>query len=446
MHPFISTSKKEREEMLKAVGISSFEEILSPIPADLRMHLSLNLPKALSELEVIKKLSAYSSLNLDSSRYVSFLGGGIYDHFVPSAIPFISSRSEFATSYTPYQPEVSQGTLQAIFEYQSMMAELTSMDAVNASLYDAATACAEAALLAASVKGRKRVLVSFSVNPFYRNVIETYLKVSGIKVETIPAKDGVTDREYLSRFDASKFDAIFIQHPNFFGLLEDPSHFSEFIHDGGGLLVSVVNPISLALLKPPGKYGADIAVGEAQPLGNGMNFGGPLLGFFATKMDLVRRMPGRLVGETVDLDGRRGFVLTLQTREQHIRREKATSNICTNESLLALSSAIYLSLMGKDGLKEVAKQCLMKAHFARKCISEVEGFSIAFRGPAFNEFAVKCPVPAAQVIKKSLRKGVLAGVGLSLLGPAYKNFLLVAVTEKRTKDDILKLAESLRRA
>jgi len=435
MATYIGRSENERQEMLRTVGASALEDLLESVPESIRERARIALEEGLSEFDMTAAMSEIASENASARGAICFAGAGVYDHFIPAAVRHLLSRSEFYTCYTPYQAEVSQGTLQAIFEFQSLMCRLTGMDVCNASMYDAATALAEAALLAVNVSGKRHVLVSSCVHPNYRKVLKTYCSAASIAVEEIPSDDGVTELAKL-RAALEKGAACFIhQQPNFYGVVEDVAKLGELLSGNPVLLISCVDPLSLSLLKPPGDYGADIVVGEGQALGNSMNFGGPLLGFFASRDECLRKLPGRIVGMTTDNAGRRGFVLTLQTREQHIRRAKATSNICTNEALVALTATVYLALVGEKGLKELASQCLTKSHYAAEKLASIEGFSIEFKKPFFKEFVLRCPVPAESLVDGALSKGLLAGVPLSRFSGDSK-LLLVAVTEKRTKKEI----------
>lgn len=434
--PFIPNTDQNRAEMLKSIGVSDFEELLSDIPEAIRFKGEYNLPKPMSEYEVSKHLSDLASRNAHAGSHVCFLGGGAYDHFIPSAVNHILSRSEFYTAYTPYQPEVAQGNLQAIYEYQTMICELTGMDVSNASMYDGASALAEAALLMNGQTRKSRILISQSVHPFTRQVVATYCHRSGIELVPVDIKDGVTDSEHLQSQIDGNTAGLLVQHPNFFGCLEPVDDMVRMIHEAGGLFAVSVDPISLGILKPPGEYGADIATGEGQGLGNALNFGGPYVGIFAVKQPLVRRLPGRLVGMTKDLKGRRGFVLTLQTREQHIRREKATSSICTNEQLCALASAVYMSLMGKQGLPRVAELCIQNAHYLAEQLTSISGVELLYNQPFFKEFALRLPGPAESLITFLLEHKMLAGIDLSRFDYALDNAILIAVTEKRLKDEM----------
>jgi len=434
--PFIPTTESNREEMLKAIGVSDFEELLESIPDEVRFKGELNLPNPLSEYEVTRLLEEIADRNCHAGKYVCFLGGGAYDHFIPAAVKHIIGRSEFYTAYTPYQPEVSQGNLQAIYEYQSMIAELTGMDAANASMYDGASALAEAALLVHAQTGRPDILISKAVHPFYRKVISTYCKGSDAVIKEVGLDQGITDLNRLKELVNEKTAGVLIQQPNFFGLLENVEEIEQIVHKSGGLYGVSVDPISLGLLKPPGEYDADVVTGEGQVLGNFLNFGGPYVGIFAVRKDLIRRLPGRLVGVTQDTEGRRGFVLTLQTREQHIRREKATSSICTNEQLCALASAVYLALMGKKGLPQVANLCLQKAHYLAQKLDAIDGLELMFPVPFFKEFAVRCSISPEKIISALQKEKIFAGIHLSRFDYGIKDGLLIAVTEKRTRAEI----------
>ena len=434
--PFLPNNIDDRRNMLAAIGFSSMAELFTDVPAAHRFP-ELKLPKAASEMEILDELNALASKNKAVGSCANFLGAGAYHHFVPSAIPFLTGRSEFSTAYTPYQPEVSQGTLQAIFEYQSLIAELLGMDVVNASHYDGATAMAEAAIMAINVSNGKRskIILSPSIHPQYRQTLRTYLPGKHVKITGDENLEG--DLSSLKAKLDSDTACLIVQNPNFFGELLDVTDLAESVHACGALLVVVANPvISLGLLRPPGQYGADIVVAEGQPLGAGLNFGGPYLGIFAAREKYMRKMPGRLIGKTNDTQGRSGYVLTLSTREQHIRREKATSNICSNESLVALTAAMYLSYMGKQGLREVATLCYHKAHYAAAEINRLSGYEVSSSKSFFNEFVVQCPDPVAKINEALLKKGILGGYDLEKDYPFAKNQMLVCVTEMNTRSQI----------
>jgi len=438
---YIPQTKAEREEMLRSVGISSSASLFECIPKEVRLKALPQLPEALSESQLVTHLSSLASKNRPAGTHASFLGAGVYDHYVPSVINHMLLRQEFYTAYTPYQPEISQGTLTAIFEYQTMICCLTGMDVSNASLYDSATGGAESMMLAASHTRRSRILIARSVHPEIRTVIKTYAQFSGIQVEEIPF-DPETGK--LTDIPADQtVAAVFVQSPNFFGIVEDLPAVSGASHNAGALAVCVCDPLSLALLTPPGECGFDIAIGETQPLGLKMSFGGPYAGFMAVKEKLMRRLPGRIVGETTDTEGRRAYVLTLQAREQHIRREKATSNICSNQALCALASTIYLSLMGPQGLRECAEQSAQKAAYLQDKLKKTGKFAPLFSGPFFREFAVSCSADAHAVNKAVKEAGMTGGLILSGKYPQYRNCLLLAVTEQRSKEQCDELTERM---
>src|SRR6266852_4886658 len=443
---YISNTPAQQKEMLALIGASSIEDLLVRIPAKARLSRPLNLPGAMAEPDLVRHLQRLAGLNAGADEYACFLGAGSYDHAIPSPINHLISRGEFFTAYTPYQPEASQGTLRSIFEYQTMMAELTGMDVANASIYDGASSLAEAALMAHAVTGRDSLLISRGVNPLYRQVVETYVEGPGLKLKSVALGDGVTDVDALRKAVSKHSAAVVIQYPNFFGSLEDVRAIADIAHEAGALLVVVADPINLGLLTPPGASGADIVVGEGQGLGVPMSFGGPSLGVFSAKQDLVRRMPGRLVGATVDLEGRRGYVLTLQTREQHIRREKATSNICTNVALCALMATIYAATLGKQGLVRVGELSAAKAHYAAERLTRIPGVRLRFGAPYFKEFALQLPKPPERVVQRLLRDRILAGVPLRQFDRTLKDSLLVAVTEQRTREEIDAFADALGRA
>ncbi len=442
--PYLPNTEDNRKEMLEAIGVSTVAELFQAVPANHRFP-KLDLPAAASEMEILNELYGLALKNSSTGCFATFLGAGAYNHFVPSVIPYLASRGEFLTSYTPYQPEVSQGTLQAVFEYQSMVAQLTGMEVVNASHYDGATSMAEAAIMAMNVSNNKRrkVVVSPSVHPQYRDVLRTYIPDTSVTITG--DEDLSNDLETLKGMLDKDTACLIIQNPDFFGQLLDVDGLADAVHAAGALLVVVANPImSLGLLKPPGEYGADIVAAEGQPLGAGLNFGGPYLGVFAAREKYVRKMPGRLVGETVDTEGRRGYVLTLSTREQHIRREKATSNICSNQGLIALMAGMYLAYMGKQGVRQVAEQCYNKAHFAAKEIDKLNGFKVVGDRPFFNEFVVQCPKPVAEINQALLKKGILGGYDLEKDFPDAKNQMLVCVTEMNSRKQIDHLVQALK--
>ncbi|OGK88488.1 MAG: glycine dehydrogenase (aminomethyl-transferring) [Candidatus Rokubacteria bacterium GWC2_70_24] len=440
---YLSNTPAQQREMLARIGTGSIEDLLAGIPAKARLSRPLTLPAAMAETDLVRHLRAMAARNAGADDYACFLGAGSYDHAIPSPINHLISRGEFFTAYTPYQPEASQGTLRTIFEYQTMMAELTGMDVANASIYDGASSLAEAVLMAHAVTGRDAILLSRGVNPLYRQVVETYCEGVDVRLRSAPLGDGVTDLEALRKAVSEKTAAVVVQYPNFFGCLEDVRAAAEIAHAAGALLVVVADPVNLGLLTPPGALGADIVVGEGQGLGVSMSFGGPSLGVFAAKQDLVRRMPGRLVGATVDRDGQRGFVLTLQTREQHIRREKATSNICTNVALCALMATIYVSILGKQGLRKVGELSAAKAHYAAGALAQVPGVRLRFGAPFFKEFTLELPKSPERVVKRLQKERILAGVPLKAFDRSYRSCLLVAVTEQRTRGEIDAYAAAL---
>jgi len=440
---YLPNTPEDRQAMLAALGLASVEELFSDIPEAVRFNRDLNLPAGLSEWEAMRELRTRAGRNLTVDEAACFLGAGYYDHYVPSVVRHLASRAEFVTAYTQYQPEISQGALQALWEYQSMICELTGLDVSNASLYDGGTALAEAMNMCCGITNRKKVLVSVGVNPFYRRILATYAHDLGFEIMDIPTVNGITDYAAAEKMLDKQTAGVIVQSPNFFGCIEQPEPLVAATHAVGALFVMSVNPIALALLKSPGELGADIAVGEGQPLGLGLNFGGPGLGFMAVREKFMRRMPGRIVGQTVDKEGRRGFVLTLQAREQHIRREKAYSNICSNEALCALTAAIYLAVVGKQGLVDVARLCLDKAHYAAGKISAIEGYELAFPAPFFHEFVIKTPRPVAEINQALLAHKIIGGFDLGQVDGRLANHMLLAVTEKRTREEIDALAAVL---
>ena len=440
---YIPNSPEERQEMLAAVGLESVDELFRSIPADVQLGRRLEITEPLSEPEVIGAMQAFASRNTAAAK-PSFLGAGVYSHFSPTIVDHLIQRSEFFTSYTPYQPEISQGTLQYIFEFQTLICQLTGMEVANASMYDGSTSMAEAYLMAQRVTRRDKIIVADTVHPEYREVARTYTQHGDLEIVTAGFDETTGRVTSLERLD-DKTAAVVIQSPNFFGCIEDVAAIAEQAHAVGALLVVVVTEaISFGLLKPPGACGADIVVGEGQSFGVPMSFGGPHVGLFATREKFVRQMPGRLCGVAYDKNGNRGFVLTLSTREQHIRREKATSNICTNQGLIALAATIYMEAMGRAGLKEVAMQNAQKAAYTAKKISEIPGFEIAFSAPKFNEFVVRGSRPARDVLE-TLRTegGIIGGLALSKYYSDRENEFLVCVTETNTKEQIDKMAASL---
>jgi len=443
---YVPHSPADVRAMLQTVGAASLDDLFAAIPAALRSKRPLAVPEALSEWDTVRAVSAVAAAD---PPLVCFAGAGMYDHWIPSIVDHVLRRSEFYTAYTPYQPEVSQGTLQVIYEFQTLMCELSGMDVANASMYDGASACAEAAILAGSVKkDRRTVVMAHTVHPHYRRVTQTYIGATGRTIAEAPRKaDGTLDLAAAGKLlgDAS---CLVVQQPNFLGVIEDLDAAAAAAHAAGALLVVVFNPVAAALLKSPGACGADVAVAEGQPLGIPMSYGGPVLGIFAAKNEYIRHMPGRIVGVATDHDGRRGFVLTLQTREQHIRREKATSNICTNQGLLALAASVYLATVGLEGLKGVAEASCVNAHVAFDAVTKLKGYAPLCPGGAFfHEFAVKTPKPAAEIVHRAAELGVLPGVALDRFASPMEDghALLIAATEKRTAEDVDRLVDVLQR-
>jgi glycine dehydrogenase subunit 1 len=437
---YVPSTDEQRAEMLEACGAASVDELFDVIPERLRPK-SFDIPAAKSEFEVYEYLKGIAGKNF--SHLVNFVGGGVYDHFIPSAVGALAGRSEFYTAYTPYQPESSQGTLQAIYEYQSQICRLTNMDVANASLYDGGSAMCEACNMAVNATRRNRVVMDSGINPVYRTMVYTYTANLSIDFEEVPVVHGQSDRKSIFNALSDDTAAVILQNPNFFGVIDDHSDIVAHCHERGILVIQSVYPIAMSLLKTPGEIGVDIVTGEGQSLGIPLAFGGPYLGFMATTKKLVRRMPGRLVGRTLDREGREAFVLTLQAREQHIRREKATSNICTNQALCALRAHLYLSLLGKEGLAHVARLCLDKAAYARERFRAIPGVEVMESSPTFNEFTVRLPVNAADLIGRMIDRGIAPGLPLGRFYPGMDNYLLVAVTEKRTKHEIGILAETV---
>jgi glycine dehydrogenase subunit 1 len=435
---YIPNSPEERAEMLRTVGLTSADELFNSIPAEMRLRQHLNTPAAISEMELLAGFESMAARNT-AARRPSFLGAGAYSHYSPTVVDYLIQRSEFFTAYTPYQPEISQGTLQAIFEFQTLVCQLTGMDVANASMYDGSTALAEAVLMAERITRRKKIITSTAVHPEYLEVVDTYVQHYGIEVQRldVDASTGLTAAEALAALD-EQTAALVIQSPNFFGCIEDARDLAEKAHAVGALLiVAITESISLGLLRPPGASDADIVVAEGQSFGVPLSFGGPYLGLFATRDKYARQIPGRLVGEAYDKQGRRGFVLTLATREQHIRREKATSNICTNEGLIALAATVYLETMGRRGMQEVATQCAQKAAYAARKIAELEGFSLPYSGSRFNEFVVRAPVEAAGLLSRlAAEKQITGGLALSRYYAERPNDFLVCVTETNSRAEI----------
>lgn len=441
-HRYLPMTEQDQQEMLKVIGVSSVDELFEDIPEKVRFKGELNLKPAKSESALLKELAQLAKQNANSDEYVSFLGAGVYDHYKPVIVDHVISRSEFYTAYTPYQPEISQGELQAIFEFQTMIAELTGMDLANSSMYDGGTALAEAGMLAAGQTRRKKILVSDAVHPIALDVVKTYAYGQSIEVVNVPLKDGVTDLDALNNLIDNDTAAVMVQYPNFYGQIENVQAISDAIHAVKGISIVSANPLALAILTPPGKMDADITVGDAQPFGIPEAFGGPHCGYFSTTKKLMRKVPGRLVGETVDEDGRRGYVLTLQAREQHIRREKATSNICSNQALNALAASVAMTALGKKGVQEMAKQNILKTHYAKEAF-ENAGFEVPFKGPHFNEIVVKVESSVQALNDALFEKNIIGGFDLGKVSPELENHILIAVTEQRTKEEIDALVQEM---
>lgn len=443
---YIPLTDSDREKMLAAVGAKSTESLLERVPDGVRFRGELAIPPALSEPELLEQMARLSGMNAHTEEYTYFLGGGAYSHLIPSVVKHLASRSEFYTPYTPYQPELSQGTLQATYEYQTLICQLTGMEVANASMYDGASATAEAAIMAARITGRQNVIVSRAVHTEYRHVLRTYLAQTGMEIcEAGFTSKGTTDTKQVERVLSHKTAAIIVQSPSFMGIIENIKGFAALAHDSGALLIAViVEPISLGILSPPGDNGADIVVGEGQGLGNDLSYGGPYLGFFATRENYLRNMPGRIVGQTVDASGRPGYVLTMATREQHIRRQRATSNICTNEALCALKATIFMCTLGRKGLRELALLNLQKAAYAKDAFSQIAGCALPFASPTFNEFALGLPVSAEEVNRKLLKEKIIGGLDISGYYPELSHTMLVCVTEKVTRRDIDRFAGVLK--
>ena len=439
---YIPHTKQQREEMLAAIGVASLDDLFTDIPPAKRIP-HLNIPDGISEHEVLTHMRQLANRN--ATDLTCFLGGGFYDHTIPAAVDALASRGEFFTAYTPYQPEVAQGTLQAIFEYQSMVCRLTGLDVANASLYDGGTALNEAVLTAVNATGRNTVLFSGNVNPLYRQIVHTHTANLGLNIVELPHTIGQQiDRHAITAAITADTAAVVVQNPDFFGTVDDFTDIAALAHQAGALLITSFYPVSLGILKRPADMGTDIATAEGQSLGLPLSFGGPYLGIYAARQALVRRIPGRVVGESLDRHGNRSFVLTLQAREQHIRRERATSNICTNQALCALRSTIHLSLLGKAGLVEQAETCLHKAHYARERLAAVKGVTLRSQAPTFNEFVIDLPDNADTIATALSERGIAAGLPLGKLFPDAHNSLLVAVTEKRSQTEIDAMANTLK--
>ena len=429
LSPYLPNTDADRRAMLGEIGVASVDELFQDIPEQMR-QAQFSLPAPLSELELKREIRQFAEINANLEDYACFLGAGSYRHFVPSVVDHIIGRSEFYTAYTPYQAEVSQGTLQPVYEYQSLVCQLTGMEVSNAGMYDGSTAAAEAAVMACIVSKRNKVAVLNTVNPTYREVIDTYVEGRDLAVETIESDTSLS----------ADHACLIVQQPNFFGCLEKMETYVQKAHDAGVLFISIFDPVSLGMFRPPGDYEADIAVAEGQPLGIPMCFGGPYLGVFACRKEYVRYMPGRLVGKTVDVEGRPGYVMTMVTREQYIRRERAISNICTSEALMALAAAVYLAAVGKRGLRHVAELCYHKAHYAARAISKLKGYSLVFQEPFFKEFVISCPQAPSKVNEVLLHEKIIGGLDISNF---IDNGMLFCVTEMNTKQEVDKLVEVL---
>jgi glycine dehydrogenase subunit 1 len=445
--PYIPNTPDDQQAMLEAIGAGSLEELFAMVPAELRLGRRLNLPEAMSELALTAHLGELAARNTPAGQTACFLGAGSYDHFIPAVVDFVASRSEFYTAYTPYQPEASQGTLQVLFEYQTLITQLTGMEVANASLYDAGSAAAEAVLMALAITRREgRVVTAASVHPEYRQVLATYLANQRAPLVTVGTPQGTVSPEDLAAAVNAQTACVLVQHPNFFGCLEEVQALADVAHRAGALFIVVVDPMSLGLLQRPGDCQVDIVVAEGQSLGNPLSFGGPYLGILASREKFLRRMPGRLVGQTVDRRGKRCWVLTLQTREQHIRREKATSNVCTNQGLLALRAAVYLAAMGPRGMRSLAELCLHKARYAAERLTAAGTLQRAFDRPTFKEFALRAADGRVhERLETALHQGIFAGVPLDRWYPELSDCFLVALTEKRTKAQIDRLAAAVER-
>ena len=431
--PYVPNTDPDRREMLDAIGVDSVAELFADVPEGY-LNSSLDIPPARDEFDLVRYAGELAAMNRVPGDYACFLGAGSYRHHIPAVVRQIAGRGEYMTAYTPYQPEVSQGTLQTAFEFQSLVCQLTGMDIANLGMYDGSTSLAEAALMAARITRRDRVAVVDSVSPLYRDVLKTYAQAPGLKIDTIAPSATEIHEETA---------CVIVQQPNFFGYVEDVERLSQLAHDAGALLVASADPVSLGMFKPPGDYGADIVVGEGQPLGVPPAFGGPYVGLFACKSDYVRQMPGRIVGRTVDTRGEEAYVLTLQTREQHIRRERATSNICTAVALIALMSTIYMASFGKRGLRHIAELCYHKSHYAAELIAGLPGYSLPMDGTFFQEFVVSCPAPPSEINERLLERKIIGGLDVSSQVP---NGMLVCVTEMNSRQEIEELAQALSEA
>jgi glycine dehydrogenase subunit 1 len=443
---YTSATDEDRREMLAAIGIEGTEDLFAQIPESLRLGRPLALPDGMGEAEVFERLAALAERNSDAEREICFIGAGMYDHYVPAIVDAITQRSEFLTPYTPYQPEISQGGLQVMFEFQTAMSELTGLPVSNAGLYEGPSSVASAGYLAMGATGRSRFVVSRGVHPHSRETLATYSRGYGAEVSEVGIEGGLTNAAALADAVDEETAAVFLQSPNFLGAVEDVEALGAAARDHGALLIVAVDPMTLGILKPPGEMGADVALGEGQPLGNRLDFGGPSFGFFCAKEDHIRRMPGRIAGETEDVDGRRGFVLALQTREQHIRREKATHNICTAQALNALAGMVHLAWLGREGFRELGELLVQRTAYARERLSSVRGVSLLHQAPVARELALELEAPVDAVLDLCADQGIAAGYPLGRDYPEYENGLLVAITERRTKEQIDRLADALEQA
>jgi glycine dehydrogenase subunit 1 len=443
---YTSATERDRAQMLAAIGAGSIDDLFEDIPAGVRLDRPLDLPAGKPEAEVYERMAELAARNASAESEITFLGAGMYDHYVPAIVDSILQRSEFLTPYTPYQPEISQGTLQAMFEFQTAISELTGLPVASAGLYEMPSSVASAGYLAKAATGRDRFLVSRGLHPHARETLETYAGGFGAEVDEVPLVDGATDVAALEDVMDDRVAAVFLQQPNFLGAVEDLAALAPAAKREGALLVTTVDAPTLGILRPPGDFGADVAVGEGQPLGNRLDYGGPSFGFFAARDEHIRRMPGRIAGETTDVDGRRGYVLTLQTREQHIRREKATSNICTSQQLNALAGVIYMSWLGRRGIVELGELMARRTAYARERLASVEGVRLLHEQPVAREFAVRLDAPVKPVLRRAAEQGVNAGYALGDEYPEFQDGLLVAITERRSREHIDRLAEVLEAA
>ncbi|MDO9465590.1 MAG: aminomethyl-transferring glycine dehydrogenase subunit GcvPA [bacterium] len=433
---YIPNTSRDKKEMFEAIGCKSIDDLFMEIDQRVKLKGKLKLPKSMSEMEVAALIKEIGKKNANLEDYISFLGGGAYEHFIPSVVKHIIGRSEFYTAYTPYQAEASQGTLQAIYEYQSLICELTGMDVSNASMYDGASAVSEAAFMASRITGLKKIIVSETAHPHYLQVLKTYTRAAGLELYELQSKEGIVDIDMLKGLIDDNTACVIIQNPNFFGCLEHVDTIEHIVHSKKSLFIMCIDPLSLGILAPPGEYGADIVVGEGQSLGNNLAFGGPYLGLFSCRKDFLRQLPGRIVGRTKDKNGKTGYVLTLQTREQHIRRARATSNICSNQALNALACTVYLSCMGKQGITGVGNLCLQKAHYAQLQIEKIDGYELKFKQPFFKEFLIQCPENPEEINKRLLEHKIIGGLSVDKFYPELKDCMLVCITEMRTKEQI----------